>query len=149
VSATDAESIGIYGDLAQIFTTTIFHATDAQDQADFYLSIRAYPEPMFNSITFELTNSEITDTDRDSLINIFMGMPVSIADLPLNMSAGSFQGFVEGWTIKAAYNQVSISPVMSPLAYSLQAMRWNDVPITEQWQTLSPILTWENATIVA
>jgi len=149
VSATDAESIGIYGDLAQIFTTTIFHATDAQDQADFYLSIRAYPEPMFNSITFELTNSEITDTDRDSLINIFMGMPVSIADLPLNMSAGSFQGFVEGWTIKAAYNQVSFSPVMSPLAYSLNAMRWNDVPIVEQWQTLSPILTWENATIVA
>ena len=149
VSAADPESIAIYGDLAQIFTTTIFSAGDASDQADFYLSIRAYPEPMFNSITYELTNPELSDGDRNSLINIFMGMPVSIADLPLNMSAGSFQGFVEGWTIKAAYNRVSFSPVMSPLAYSLQAMRWNDAPITEQWQTLSPILTWENATIVA
>ena len=149
VSAADPESIAIYGDLAQIFTTTIFSAGDASDQADFYLSIRAYPEPMFNSITYELTNPELSDGDRNSLINIFMGMPVSIADLPLNMSAGSFQGFVEGWTIKAAYNRVSFSPVMSPLAYSLNAMRWNDVPITEEWQTLSPILTWENATIVA
>jgi hypothetical protein len=65
------------------------------------------------------------------------------------MSAGSFQGFVEGWTIKAAYNQVSISPVMSPLAYSLNAMRWNDTPITERWNTISPTLIWENATIVA
>jgi len=149
VSATDPESIAIYGDLAQIFSTTIFSASDASDQADFYLSIRAYPEPMFNSITYELTNSELSDGDRDSLINIFMGMPVSIADLPLNMSAGSFQGFVEGWTIKAAYNQVTFSPVMSPLAYSLQAMQWNDVPIVEIWNSILPTLTWENATIVA
>jgi len=149
VSATDPASITLYGDLAQIFTTTIFNAGDATDQANFYLAIRAYPQPMFNSITYELTNPEMTDGDRDSLINIFMGMPVSITDLPLNMSAGSFQGFVEGWTIKAAYNQVSISPVMSPLAYSLQAMNWDDVPITELWNTISPTLIWENATIVA
>jgi hypothetical protein len=149
VSAQDDTSIALYGDLAQIFTTTIFNAGDASDQADFYLAIRAYPQPMFNSITYELTNPEMGDGDRDSLINIFMGMPVSITDLPLNMSAGSFQGFVEGWTIKAAYNQVSISPVMSPLAYSLNAMRWNDTPITEHWNTISPTLIWENATIVA
>ena len=149
VSATDPASISLYGDLAQIFTTTIFNAGDASAQAAFYLAIRAYPEPMFNSITYELTNPEMGDGDRDSLINIFMGMPVQITDLPLNMSAGSFLGFVEGWTIKAAYNQVSISPVMSPLAYSLNAMRWNDVPITEHWNTISPTLIWENATIVA
>jgi hypothetical protein len=78
-----------------------------------------------------------------------MGMPVQINDLPLNMSAGNFLGWVEGWTIKAAYNQVSVSPVMSPLAYSLFAMRWNDVPITENWTTVLPTLIWENATIVA
>jgi len=149
VSATDPASIAIYGDLAQIFTTTIFDSADATDQADFYLAIRAYPQPMFNSITYELTNPEMSDADRDALINIFMGMPVSIADLPLNMSSGSFQGFVEGWTIKAAYNQVSFSPVLSPLAYSLNAMRWNDVPIVEMWNTILPALTWENATIVA
>jgi hypothetical protein len=149
VSTSDSASIAIYGDLAQIFTTTIFNAGDATDQADFYLAIRAYPQPMFNSITYELTNPELSDGDRDSLINIFMGMPVSIADLPLNMSSGSFQGFVEGWTIKAAYNQVSFSPVLSPLAYSLNAMRWNDVPIVELWNTVLGTLTWENATIVA
>lgn len=78
-----------------------------------------------------------------------MGMPVQLSDLPLNMSAGNFLGWVEGWTIKAAYNQVSISPVMSPLAYSLFAMRWNDVPIVEMWSTILGTLTWENATIVA
>ena len=148
-SASDASSIALYGSLAQIFTTTIFNAGDAADQAAFYLAIRAYPQANFNSITYELTNPEISDSDRDALIGIFMGMPVFIADLPLNMVAGSFPGFVEGWTWRAAYNQVSITPLLSPLAYSLNAMRWNDVPGVEQWNTISPLLEWENATIVA
>ena len=148
-SASDTASIGLYGNLAQIFTTTIFGAGDAAAQAAFYLAIRAYPQANFNSITYELTNPEISDADRDALISIFMGMPVFIADLPLNMTAGSFSGFVEGWTWRAAYNQVSITPLLSPLAYSLNAMRWNDVPVVEQWATISPTLEWENATIVA
>jgi len=149
VSESDAASIATYGTLAQIITTTIKHQADAQDQADFYISLRANPQANFNSITYELTNPEITDADRDALIGIFMGMPVFIADLPLNMVAGSFPGFVEGWTWRAAYNQVSITPLLSPLAYSLQAMAWDDVPVVEQWNTISPTLDWENATIVA
>lgn len=149
VSESDAASISTYGTLAQIITTTIKHQADAQDQADFYIALRANPQANFNSITYELTNPEISDADRDALIGIFMGMPVFIADLPLNMVAGSFPGFVEGWTIRAAYNQVSITPLLSPLAYSLQAMAWSDVPVVETWNTISPLLDWENATIVA
>jgi hypothetical protein len=149
VDAVDQASIGLYGTLAQIFTTTVKHQADAQDQADFYLALRAYPQFNFNNITFELTNPELDDADRDDLINVFMGMPVDISDLPLNMVSGDFLGFVEGWTFSAAYNQVSISMILSPISFSLQAMRWNDVPITEQWSTVNPTLDWINATIVA
>jgi hypothetical protein len=149
VSATDPASIGLYGDLAQIITTTVKHSADASDQAAFYLDLRAYPEPNFNSITFALTNPEVDDADRDALINIFMGLPVSIIDLPLNMSSGAFQGFVEGWTFSASYNELSLTFLASPLAYSLQAMRWNDVPIVEAWNTINPTLEWQYATIVA
>jgi hypothetical protein len=149
VDAVDQASIGLYGTLAQIFTTTVKHQADAQDQADFYLALRAYPQFNFNNITFELTNPELDDADRDDLINVFMGMPVNIANLPLNMVSGDFLGFVEGWTFNAAYNQVSISMILSPVSFSLQAMRWNDVPITEQWSTVNPTLDWINATIVA
>ena len=149
VSATDVASVGLYGQLAQIFTTTVKHSADAQDQADFYLSLRAYPEYNFNQITYQLTNPEIDDGDRNSLINVFMGMPVTIADLPLNMTAGTYLGFVEGWTFQAAYNQISLSLNLSPLAYSLQAMRWNDVPIVETWNSIIPTLDWANATLVA
>jgi hypothetical protein len=148
-SASDAASIALFGQLAQIITTTLEKKVDAEDQADFYLSLRAYPRFNFNNITFELTNPEIDDSDRDALIGVFMGMPVNIANLPLNMNSGDFLGFVEGWTFSARYNQVSISMIVSPISYSLQAMRWNDVPVVEAWNTVNPTLDWINATIVA
>ena len=148
-TATDPISIGIYGKLAQIISTTIKHAVDAQDQADFYLTLRATPQPMMNAITFELTNPELDDADRDSMINIFMGLPLRISNLPLNMSAGTFAGFVEGWTFRAAYNSVSVTALLSPLAYSLQALKWEQVPIGERWNTISGTLEWQDATVVA
>ena len=148
-SASDIISIGLYGQLSQIISTTLHNSSDAQDQANFYLSLRANPRFNFNNITFELTNPELDDADRDDLINVFMGMPVNIANLPLNMNSGDFLGFVEGWTFSAAYNQISVSLNVSPISFSLQAMRWNDVPIVETWSTINPTLDWINATIVA
>jgi hypothetical protein len=148
-SASDAASIALYGQLSQIISTTLHNAADAEDQADFYLALRAYPRFNFNNITFELTNPEIDDADRNALIGVFMGMPVNIANLPLNMNSGDFLGFVEGWTFSARYNQISVSLILSPVAFSLQAMKWNDVPVTERWNTINPTLDWINATIVA
>ena len=149
VSDTDQASIGIYGDLAQIITTTIKHQADAEDQAAFYLALRAYPQPIFDSITYALTNPELDNADRDALINVFMGQPIALNDLPSNMSAGVFQGFVEGWTFRASYNELDVTLLMSPLAYSLQAMQWADVPPSETWASVSPVLDWANATIVS
>jgi hypothetical protein len=149
VSASDAASIATYGNLAQIITTTLHDGADATSQAAFYLSLRANPEPIFSSITFDLTNPEIDNSDRDNLIGVFMGEAIALNNLPLNMSSGAFQGFVEGWSFQASYNRLSITLLLSPLAYSLQAMRWNDVPITETYNSVSPTLEWQYATIVA
>jgi hypothetical protein len=146
---SDATSIALYGKLAQIITTTIENASDAEDQAAFYLTLRAYPQANFNQITFELTNPEIDDADRDALINIFMGLPLRINDLPLNMSAGTYLGFVEGWTWRAAYNTVSVTAILSPLAFSLQAMQWQDVSAAETWNSISGSLDWATALVVA
>lgn len=148
-SAENAASIAQYGTLAQIITTTLHNSADALAQANFYLSLRAQPQPIFSEITFDLTNPEMDNGDRDNLINIFMGEAISLNNLPLNMASGTFQGFVEGWSFQAAYNRLSVTLLLSPLAYSLQAMRWNDVPITETWASVSPTLDWANATIVA
>ena len=148
VSAVDTDSITSYGRLAQIISTTVKSAIDAQSQADFYLSLRATPQANLESITFQLTNPELDDGDRDSLINVFMGLPLLISDLPINMGA-IFQGFVEGWTFKAAYNELAVTLNLSPVSFSLQAMKWENVNPAESWNTISGTLTWDTALVVA
>ncbi len=147
-SASDATSIQTYGSLAQNIQTSLENSIDAEAQADFYLALRSYPRANFNQITFPLESTELSDTDRDALLNVFMGMPVNISDLPINMGS-SFQGFVEGWQFSAGYNTLALSLYLTPVAYSLEAFRWNNVPAVERWNTIEPTLDWLNATIVA
>ena len=148
-TSENAASQVLYGTQAQNITTSIENNADATSQAAFYLDLRAYPQSLFKSITFELTNPEIDDADRDDLLNVFMGLPLDITELPSNMTGGRFQGFVEGWTFNAGFNKLSVTLNLSPLAFSLQAMKWVNVPITEAWNTINPTLDWTNATIVA
>ena len=148
-TASDATSITDYGQLAATVNTTLKNAADATSQAAFYLGIRAYPQYLMKSITFEVHSPEIDDSDRDALLNVFMGLPLNIQNLPANMVGGEFQGFVEGWTWSASYNRLRLTMNLSPISYSLQAFRWNNVPATETWNTISPSLTWLDATIVA
>jgi len=148
-TASDLDSQALYGKQAQNIQTSIENGVDATAQANFYLALRAYPQSLFKSITFELTNPEIDDSDRDDLLNVFMGLPLDITDLPANMTGGRFQGFVEGWTFSAGFNKLSVTLLLSPIAFSLQAMKWENVPITEAWNTISTTLDWTNATIVA
>jgi hypothetical protein len=146
-SASDADSINTYGTLAQIITTTLHNSADATSQANFYLDLRKDPQANFNQITFDLTNPEMDNADRDDLLGVFMGQPVAINDLPLNMGS-IFQGFVEGWSFKASYNQLSISLILSPTAYSLQSLDWGEIANTYIWSGVSPTLDWQRATII-
>jgi len=148
-SASSAASIASYGQQAYEITTSLHNLADAQSQAQFYLTLRAFPEAQFKSITFPISNPEIDNTDRDSLLNVFMGMPVNIVDLPSNINNGEFQGFIEGWTFTAGYNSLYLTLTVSPTAYSLQAIRWNGVPVGETWNTINAGLEWIDATIVA
>ena len=148
-TAEDAASQALYGTQAQNIVTSIENGADATSQANFYLALRAYPQSLFKSITFELTNPEIDDSDRDALLGAFMGLPVDITNLPANMTNGRFQGFVEGWTFSAGFNKLQITLNVSPIAFSLQAFKWTNVPIGETWNTINPLLDWTNATIVA
>lgn len=148
-SATNATSIATYGELGQNISTTLENLADANTQAAFYLALRSYPQYMFRSITFPIASSELDNGDRDALLNVFIGQPLDIQNLPSNMISGSFQGFVEGWTFSASKGALSLTLNLSPTAYSLQAFKWMDVPITEQWQTISPTLDWLNAILVS
>jgi hypothetical protein len=147
VSASDADSILQYGTLSQIIATTLHDSADATQQANFYLDLRKTPQAIFSEITYDLTNPELDNGDRDDLIGVFMGEAVAINDLPPNMG-GIFQGFVEGWSFQASYNQLSVTLNISPVAYSLQALQWDEISAAFDWSGVSPTLDWARATIV-
>jgi len=148
-TATSASSIALYGYKSESIQSVIHSAVDAQEVADRYISLRAFPQPIFDSITFPITNPEIDNSDRDNLLNVFMGMPLNIAYLPTQINNGEFSGYVEGWRWSTRFNELFLTINLSPVSFSQVAMRWNSVPIGEAWNTLSNTLTWEYATIVA
>jgi hypothetical protein len=143
--AEDLTSQSIYGTYGESFTSRIKHTSDAEALADRYIELRANPSAKFQSITFTLGNPEIDDADRDALINIFLGQPVWIQNLPPNISLGSFQGYIEGWTFRASLNNLSVTFNASPINFSQVAVKWEQVNAAETWNTLNNSLTWLNA----
>jgi hypothetical protein len=148
-TATSLTSIESYGYKGETINSTIHSATDAQEVADRYISLRAFPQPIFDSITFPITNPEMDDADRDALLGIFVGQPLNITNLPQQISGGEFEGYVEGWSWSTRFNELFLTINLSPTSYSQIATRWNAVAIGEAWNTISNTLTWEYATIVA
>lgn len=143
--ATDADSILTYGKLSQSITTTLHNEVDAESQAQRYLDLRKFPRAKFESITFPITSPELDDSTRDALLGIFMGQPIKLTDLPLNISGGQFEGYVEGWTWSVSYNSITLTINVSPIEFSTVAVYWSQVSASESWNTLSNTLTWENA----
>jgi hypothetical protein len=145
LSDSDIESINAYGKYAEIFDTTLHDASAAQDFLDRILQLRSFPQSMLQSITYPLTNPELSNTDRDALLDVFVGQPIRISDLPSQISTIPFEGFVEGWTFRAGVNSLSLTLIVSPLSYSGYAQRWEQVSSAELWNTINATLQWKNA----
>lgn len=149
VTAQDTTSIANYGLLANNVLTCLHNSADATTQANALLSFRAYPRYGMKQITFPLASSEIDNLDRDALLGVLMGLPIRIANLPINMINGTFEGFVEGWTWTASLGRLDLTLNVSPLEFSIVSMQWAQVNSAESWNTLSSTLDWLDATIVA
>ena len=142
----DATSQSTYGLYGEEFQSYLKNTADVEDFADKVIALRAYPYAEFKSITFPLQSSEIDDADRDALLNVFMGLPVAINNLPANISGGSFLGFVEGWSFRASVGGLYLTLNMSPAEFNTFTEAWEDVAATLTWATMSATLTWQNAT---
>jgi hypothetical protein len=145
-TALDATSIELFGFRGESLNTVLHDGNDAQDVADRFIELRAYPRALFDSITFPLTNSAIDDADRDALLGIFIGQPMRITDLPVQIAPTlQFEGYVEGWRWSTRFNELFLTINLSPIEFSTVALRWEQVSASEAWNTLSGTLTWENA----
>ena len=142
----DATSIAIYGYKSEVINSSIKNAADAANITEKYISLRAYPFANFESITFPITNPEMDDTDRDALLGVFIGQPITITDLPPQIATeGIFQGYVEGWSWSTSFNQLFLTLNLSPIEFSAVFQAWNEVNASEAWNTLSSTITWQSA----
>jgi hypothetical protein len=143
--AQDTDSQATYGLYAEQFSSYLKNTSDVEDMGDRLIQLRAYPRYLFQSITFPLQNPEIDDADRDALLNIFMGQPVRITNLPPQMLGGEFTGYVEGWTFRASVGGLSITFNASPTEFSAVAQQWAQVNAAESWNSVLNTLEWQDA----
>ena len=145
-TALDADSIANYGRYQRSVSTNLHNLADVNTLMSRELGLRAIPREQLQSITFRLDNSELPGAERDKLINAFFGQPMIINDLPINMFNGSFNGFVEGYAIKATPGYVDLTLTLSPTDFSLVAPQWDTVtPSSLIWSGVNATLIWKNA----
>ena len=144
-TAQDTNSQSTFGLFAEQFNSYLKNAADVEDVADRLIQLRAYPRNTFQSITFPLQSPEIDNADRDALLNIFMGQPVRITNLPLNILGGEFTGFIEGWTFNASVSGLSITFLATPTEFSAFAQQWAQVNAAESWNSVLNTLEWQDA----
>jgi hypothetical protein len=145
-TALDAASIATYGRYQRSVSSNLHNLTDVEDVMDRELGLRAIPREQLQSITFRLDNPDLPDAERNKLINVFFGEPIVINDLPINMFNGSFNGFLEGFAIRATPQFVDITLTLSPTDFSLVAPQWDTVsPPSLIWTGVNATLEWENA----
>lgn len=141
-TASDATSIANYSLVAGSVSTELENGSDAQVQADRYITLRAYPRTSLSSFTIQLDSPNVTSADLDELLNISMDTAIKIDNLPLAIKNTTYQGFVEGWTFNINNIQVSLTFDSSDVAYSVTPTRWQDVDPTLTWNGVDPAVTW-------
>ena len=145
VTELSTDSINEFGKYAEIIDTTLELEADATAFAERLILLRSYPRAILESVSYPLGNTELSATDRDALIDIFIGQPIQLSDLPTAISPIPYEGYVEGWTIQAGFNAVDLSFILSPLSYSGYWQRWEQVNPAESWNSVLNTLEWQDA----
>ena len=142
VSATEPGSISIYGLQDGKITTTLHDAANAQDLADFFVATRSVPQTNVENFSIQLDSTLLTNADRDTLIETFIGKPIAMPTLPASLYNNGYAGFVEGYVIAANRTQASITLTTSDSTFSLVPTRWQDVDPLQRWQDVGGTIRW-------
>jgi len=142
VTSTNAGSISTYGLASGKFSTTLHNLADAQNLADFYVATRSNPQTSVSSFSVALESDLITTAKRDALIEVYMGKPIDIQNLPASLYDDTYTGFVEGWTIVANREQATINLITTDSTLSLVPTRWQDVDPATDWTEVSSTIRW-------
>ena len=149
VTGTDAASVLTYGLIARQWQTILHNEVDAEQLRDLYLSTRTLPRRNLSALTIPLHNPELGSILRNALVEIYNGKPVAIPDLPQSIYRTPFSGFVEGYIWDLAKMTATLTLNLSDYGLTALEQSWEQVSASETWATVSPILTWNDAKVVA
>lgn len=141
-TATSASSITTYGKRSADLVTELEDGTQAQFQADRYITLRSTPQTVLRSFTVQLDAPDITAAALDDLLGVYMGMPVEVSDFPNGIFNGIFKGFVEGWTLTINRVQATLNLNVTKASLSITPTRWQDVNAALIWSAIDPTIEW-------
>ena len=144
VSGTNATSITNYGIRAMDIMTELEQMGQAQDQLDRYLALRSIPRTSLSQFSLQLDVDALSTSQRNTLIELYMGKPIEIQGLPAAIYNGTYKGFVEGWNLTINRSQASLTINSTEAAYSLVPERWQDVLATTRWSDVVSTIQWQN-----
>jgi hypothetical protein len=100
---------------------------------------------------FKLSAADLDGLERsgnfaeiDTFLQMYMGKPIEINDLPNSIIHTDYQGFVEGWTWSISRTDISIAVNSTSSIFSLTPIRWQDVSAALTWSAVDPTIQWSN-----
>lgn len=141
-SSSDSTSQTTYGVKAATVSTELHNSTDAQTQADRYITLRAYPRTSLSTFTIQLDSDKVSDANRDIFLAGVIGKAIEITALPIAIKNTLYRGFVEGYTMTINRTQMSLTMATTDYTYSITPTRWQDVSAALIWSAVSATKTW-------
>jgi hypothetical protein len=92
----------------------------------------------------QLDVDALSTSQRNTLIELYMGKPIEVQGLPAAIYNGTYKGFVEGWNLTINSQQASLTINSTEAAYSLVPERWQDVLATLEWEDVDPAIQWQD-----
>lgn len=142
VTSQDLTSQSEYGLAAGTVSTELEQGTEAQYQADRYIVLRSTPRTNIGQFSIPLDADFISNTNRNTLLNIYMGKPIQVDNLPMAIKNETYKAFVEGWNWQIYRNTCQLTVTTTDSTLSIIPPRWQDVSATLKWSDVSPTLQW-------
>lgn len=142
--ARDEQSVILYGQLSGSRSTVLHNAADALQQAEDFISSRAYPRVYPNNLTIALHNPEVSDATRDALIAAENGTEINTNALPA-VFGSNFNGFIEGYQWNLTRYEAVITLICSAVSETYPHLIWYQIPQTTTWSGYTPSTdTWSD-----
>ena len=142
VTSTDPTSIAAFGLQAASIQTELEDGGEAQFQADRYVTLRANPQTNLSSFTVQLNSGFLSGANIDVFLNMYMGKPIEILNLPIPIIPNTYKGFVEGWNLSFNRVEASMRLTTTDSTYSIPPTRWQDVDPAQMWSDVGATIRW-------